>query len=508
MKDWIWILTDSIRRTDDIQGKPPYTARLFGIIGIAFFVSLQTIGVSSVKKNVVLDGWTPRAVEILHNTNWVIAWIEATWAVILLEMSKTYLTQLKSDDIQKLYDDHLRETSPETQCLMTCLSPFSETCSTHKSMYKKIQCIHAQWKKDFLIYLERRQDDGWKNAQIVPHDLPNRDIRIPVGNYTLEEEIDLETFLPDPSKFALLTIYDDTTLLTQQTYLGPQFGRIHVSNIVPDTVYKTWKSFMIDSMPSETCRKDDIWSMRHEPDDVMKCRAELWSGSSKNYLNPPCQLVWWVCLYLNNQELSPLDTLAIMSNVMLGVFVVGVICWDLKYTLLQPRPIQDFRRWFPTEKITQWRRGDTTGRHWLPYQKTTFVTPPFPDIPSGHSCFSSVTSSTMRFWTQRDECFQFDGSKDDLCFLSPLLRQELEGTVWNGCRLTLVPSSSQIDPHIPHIPISFQLMQWSTLANEIGQSRVDGGIHTHHTNLYSLNLGDMVARYLYSTYFDIAKKKS
>lgn len=501
MRDWVWILIDSIRRTDGIQGKPPYTARLFGIIGIAFYVSFQTIG--AVKKNVVLDGWTPRSVDILHNTDWVNAWVDATWAVILLEMSKTYLGHLDEKDIQRIYDDHLQKTSSETRCLMICLSPFSKTSLPCKTRYKKIQCLHTQWTQDFVTYLGRREHDGWKEAQTVPDDFPNRDTRIPVGNYALEEEIDLETFLPEPSKFTLLAIYDGTTLLKNQTYLGPQFGRIDVSDIVPKTVYQNWKSFILESMPSETCRKDDIWSMKHDPDDVQKCRAELWSGSSKNYMNPPCQMVWWVCLFLDNRlSSSPVEQLSIMSNVMISLFVVAVICWDLKYTILQPRPIQDFRRWFPTEKITQWRRGETTGRHWLPYQETTFVTPPFPDIPSGHSCFSSVTSSTMRFWTLTDECFQLNGTKDDLYFLSPILREELVGTVWNGCRLTLVPQSSKIDPDIPHIPVSFQLMQWSTLANEVGQSRVDGGIHTHHTNLYSLNLGDMVARFVYSQYFE------
>lgn len=508
MKDWIFLLIDSIRQTETLHGKPPYTARFFGILGTAFYVSLQTICAQDMKKDIVIDGWPAHKSSFsLEKPDWIQAWMEASWAVVLIEVFVLYLPHVDILDIQKVYETRMNDpdTPVETRRLMAYMSPFASSVnSTTSSCYKKIKCMHRHWRDGLVEYLKNRDDDGWKNAQTVPDDLPNKNVRIPVGNDTREENTTLETFLPHPSRFTLLAFYDEhDVLISKQHYLGPRFGEINVSGIVPQDDYNRWKTFILQSLPSESCRKHDIWSMRDEPDDTMKCRAELWSGSAKGYLNPPSQVVWFVWLFLQDRVSSDLDKMAILSNVMIGLFLVAVICWDLKYTVLQPRPLQDFRRWFPSEKIKSWNKGETTGQHWMPYQHPMFVTPPFPDIPSGHSCFSSVTAETMRLWTLTDECFQTAGSEKDVSFLSPLLRP---GSAWNGCTLTVVDRSSSIQSSAPKTPVSFNLMTWSSLAEEIGQSRVDGGIHTNHTKQYSSHLGVMVARFVYGMYFDKSKK--
>jgi hypothetical protein len=40
--------------------------------------------------------------------------------------------------------------------------------------------------------------------------------------------------------------------------------------------------------------------------------------------------------------------------------------------------------------------GGLQGEAWMPYQDLNFVSPPFPDYPSGHSCFSASAVSIIR----------------------------------------------------------------------------------------------------------------
>jgi vanadium-dependent haloperoxidase-like protein len=47
------------------------------------------------------------------------------------------------------------------------------------------------------------------------------------------------------------------------------------------------------------------------------------------------------------------------------------------------------------------------GAQWLPYQLSTFPTPPFPDYVSGHSTYSAAAARILALWTGSD---RFDDS--------------------------------------------------------------------------------------------------
>jgi hypothetical protein len=42
------------------------------------------------------------------------------------------------------------------------------------------------------------------------------------------------------------------------------------------------------------------------------------------------------------------------------------------------------------------------GRFWIPYQLSTFPTPPFPEFISGHSAFSAAGATVLRVFTGSD----------------------------------------------------------------------------------------------------------
>src|SRR6266478_2800865 len=72
-----------------------------------------------------------------------------------------------------------------------------------------------------------------------------------------------------------------------------------------------------------------------------------------------------------------------------AIFDAGIAAWDAKRAFDSVRPITSIPYLFHGQQIKAWRpfQGTQTfdGSLWIPYQTTTFPTPPFPEYISGHS---------------------------------------------------------------------------------------------------------------------------
>jgi vanadium-dependent haloperoxidase-like protein len=109
----------------------------------------------------------------------------------------------------------------------------------------------------------------------------------------------------------------------------------------------------------------------------------------------------------------------------------------------------------------------TDGSHWIPYQPSTFPTPPFPEYISGHSTFSAAGALILALWT---------------------------GSEYFGASVTFAPGTSKIEPGIT--PQSAITLRWKTFhdaANEAGLSRRYGGIHFRAADLVGRAIGNTVA---------------
>lgn len=87
---------------------------------------------------------------------------------------------------------------------------------------------------------------------------------------------------------------------------------------------------------------------------------------------------------------------------------------------------------------------------WMPYQKKTFVTPAFPGYISGHSTFSRAAAEVMT---------EFTGSK------------------WFPNGLGIYTISQLINEAGPTQPVTLQWASYYDAADEVGLSRIWGGIH-------------------------------
>jgi hypothetical protein len=155
-----------------------------------------------------------------------------------------------------------------------------------------------------------------------------------------------------------------------------------------------------------------------------------------------------------------------------AMFDAGIAAWDAMRAYDSIRPVSAIPLLYRGKTIEAWGgpgRGtvDMDGSQWIPYQPTTFPTPPFPDFVSGHSTYSAAAAKILTLWTGSD---RFDFAT------------------------TLRAGSSKIEPGIT--PAHDIRLGWATFqdaADEAGMSRRYGGIHFRRADLGGRFLGRIVA---------------
>jgi len=112
------------------------------------------------------------------------------------------------------------------------------------------------------------------------------------------------------------------------------------------------------------------------------------------------------------------------------------------------------------------------GGDWIPYQPSTFPTPPFPEYISGHSTFSAAGAEILRRWTHSDNF---------------------------GAFVTFAAGSSVIEPGVtPASPVKLYWATFTDAANQAGISRRYGGIHFEVGDLAGRATGRLVGSQAWS----------
>jgi len=114
---------------------------------------------------------------------------------------------------------------------------------------------------------------------------------------------------------------------------------------------------------------------------------------------------------------------------------------------------------------------------WHPYSPTTFVTPPFPGYPSGHSTASAAGATMLKLITGSDRFGVVAHRK--------------------AGELTEVACGP--------VPVDLELPTFTATAEMAGISRVMGGYHIEADNVAGLELGRKIANYSwpkYQAYFE------
>jgi hypothetical protein len=124
---------------------------------------------------------------------------------------------------------------------------------------------------------------------------------------------------------------------------------------------------------------------------------------------------------------------------------------------------------------------------WHPYSPMTFITPPFPGYPSGHSTVSGACAKMLELFTGSDRFGETERRTAGL-----LTEPGYE------CKIM-----QRLDGKLPTDPglscdVALKLPTFTATAEMAGISRVMGGYHIQADNVEGLKLGRKVAEYLWS----------
>ena len=250
----------------------------------------------------------------------------------------------------------------------------------------------------------------------------------------------------------------------------------------PDTGYPP--QFALPGPPSGTSDIDLELRDTSNLSETQKAKADYWADGPRSEFPPGHEAVFAQALSRMRKNTLDQDVklFFVLGNALMDA---SISAWRAKYQYDSVRPITAIRVRYKDKKVNSWLGpgkgyGSVLGQHWLPYQETTVVTPPFPEYVSGHSTFSAAGRTVM---------LQFYGNND----------------TFNG-KVVIKKGSSKIEPGVA--PSKDITITWKTLsdaADDAGWSRRWGGIHFVSGDQQGRALGRLIGYNDWNkalTYFD------
>ncbi len=218
--------------------------------------------------------------------------------------------------------------------------------------------------------------------------------------------------------------------------------------------------------------------------DEQKVMAEYWADGPRSE-TPPGH---WNALAhgISLRDGHTLDEDVQMFFALNGaLFDAGISAWDAKRVYDYVRPASAIRHFYAGTEILAWGGPDQgtqtiMGEEWLPYQATTFVTPPFAEYVSGHSTFSAAAAEVLT---------QFTGSNQFYDGVTVLDEDFNNDGIYDMLGQYIAPAGGN---HFENGPMTSVVLQWETFqeaATEAGLSRLYGGIHFQDGDLFGRELG-------------------
>lgn len=293
---------------------------------------------------------------------------------------------------------------------------------------------------------------------------------------------------PKPGAWTPLVIQDKTF----QKYLTWNWDDVTSTCLSPSD--ETNIQDAADAEYPTTTRDADIDSLVStvtQLGDSEKVQAEFWAGGPNSASPPGMYLYLWGMLVKGSGFAKAMGMKKfILSGLHLAVslFEVGRVTWRVKKSNFQARPIQEIRNRYYSSTIAGYNGSPVEGSLWLPYQTASFVTPPFPDFPSGHSAFGQAFLNIMTDWFGADIPQTEPIKLTKMYLISPIFT--VDQTQPFG-EFMFPQGASQIQPGIvPSTDTFLSYSTWEGLATSCGFSRQYGGIHAMSAHVGSVALAN------------------
>lgn len=202
-----------------------------------------------------------------------------------------------------------------------------------------------------------------------------------------------------------------------------------------------------------------------------KVIAEYWADGPSSELPPGhwCLFAQYVSRRDRHDDDRDVKLYFALANALADA---AIAAWDAKRAYDSERPITAVRYLFNGTTIDGYGPEGPAGglrpipgAAWIPYQPTSFPTPPFPEHVSGHSSFSAAAAEVLARFTGGDAF---------------------------GASYTKPARSMAVEPTLPAADLTLSWPTFTAAAEEAGLSRIYGGIHFDAANQAGLALGRAV----------------
>lgn len=340
----------------------------------------------------------------------------------------------------------------------------------------------STWQSLWEAWYANRQTDGFIAASAFPDPstLPNGPTFLEV---TQTQDFTDSVAYPNPLQWTPLSING-----SQKKYLTATWNDVRSTCLTTEqeTSIKTTAANQLLTGPARSAEIEALLSLSENLTSSQKIIAEFWAGGPGT-ASPPGIAIW---LWRNAAPTLAATTYQLIYSgfeLAIGIFETSRLIWGLKYQFKEARPIQEIRRAFNGQQVTKYDGTQMNANLWVPFQMPNFVTPPFPDFPSGHSGFSQTLANIMTTW-----------------FGSNLPSQQITTTTakvvagflpqtytFSLTQFPIQQGVSEIQPgQIPNQPTTLAFTTWQTMANSAGLSRQFGGIHAQSAHLGSQVVSD------------------
>jgi hypothetical protein len=306
---------------------------------------------------------------------------------------------------------------------------------------------------------------------------------VPYADYTDYTPVNPSTTVPlgagydysilDANHWQPLTYFNGTTTVTP-SFVGAQWYKVTPFAMKSADEFVSFIARFGPALyPSQTYveQAQALIAISAGLTDTQKMIAEYWANGPHTEL-PPGHWDLFAQFVSARDRHTVDDDAKMFFALTAAIHDAGIAAWAAKSKFNSVRPVTAIPFLFHGQTIVGWGgpfRGTVTmdGGDWIPYQPSTFPTPPFPEYISGHSTFSAAGAEILRRWTRSDNF---------------------------GASVTFDPGSSKIEPGAT--PASAVTLYWPTFtdaANQAGISRRYGGIHFEAGDLVGRATGRLVA---------------
>ncbi len=323
------------------------------------------------------------------------------------------------------------------------------------------------------LLLERRHRDGSNQLGDLA---PGR-----YTDYTGYKPLNHDGIMVDPIRWQALIITPPSGLPFSQKCLTPHWGLVKPFALASGSAFRpappaSWDSDVIKREMAE------LIHISAGLTDRQKVIAEYWAGGPSTE-TPPGQ---WTAIteFVSLRDRNSLDEdVKLFFAVSQALLDASIAAWDAKVAFDYARPISAIREAYKQHSIQAWAGPELgtrwiSGRDWIPYQELDFVTPPFPEYVSGHSCFSAAAAQVIRSFTRGDKF---------------------------NAAVNVPPMSSTIERYTPRSTVSLTWATFSEAAEQAGLSRRYGGIHFASGDLAGRRLGRRIGELVWekcNAYFE------